>query len=144
MTFYFTSFDIKFLLNGKPYLENGPYFNYSHSGEYVAFSSHSSRPVGVDIERIDESKLRAIKYVVKEKGTTEELFQMWSNKESLIKCKSTGIQDIKKAPALPLSGVREFDGKRYYTKSMIYNGYSLSITLEGDEPFEIEIVSEIL
>ena len=112
--------------------------------EYVTFASHSSRPVGVDIERIDESKIKAIKYVVNKEDTTEELFQMWSNKESLIKCKSTGIQEIKKAPALPLSGVREFDNKKYYTKSLIYDGYSLSVTLEGEEPFEIEITTETL
>ena len=42
--------------SGKPYLENGPFFNVSHSEEYVVFVSDESREVGVDIEKINENK----------------------------------------------------------------------------------------
>ena len=129
--------------SGKPYLKDGPFFNISHSGEYVLLAIHEQREVGVDIERIDEKKIGAIKFVLneKEKGIndTNTLFQMWSNKESLIKCLSTGIKDIKKVDALPLEGNHTINNEEYFVKSMMYDGYSLSVSLKGKEPFNILI-----
>ncbi len=131
--------EMKLSNNGKPYLENGPYFNLSHSGEYVVLAVSKSRDVGVDIERIDESKVEAIKFSSNEEenkvNDLETLFRIWSNKESLIKCLDTGIKDIKKVPGLPIKGVRI----GCYTVSSIYNGYSLSITLKGESPFKVKI-----
>lgn len=135
--------DILASKGGKPYIKGGPFFNISHSGEYVIMVVHKTREVGVDIERINESKLNAIKYVLsgKEKTVkdTNTLFLMWSNKESLIKCLSTGIQDIKIVSGLPLEGVRTINNEDFYTRSQIYNNYSLSVTLKGNEPFNIFI-----
>ena len=53
---YLPKGEIKENEGGKPYLDNGPYFNISHSGEYVILGIHPSRDVGVDIERIDEKR----------------------------------------------------------------------------------------
>lgn len=129
--------------NGKPYLEGGPFFNISHSGEYIVFASHPTREAGIDIEQVREDKVDAIKYVLtnKEKNLTDpvKLFQIWSNKESLIKCLSTSLKDIRSVSGLPLEGVREFEGESYFTKSTVYRGYSLSLTLKGKEPFELNI-----
>jgi len=129
--------------SGKPYLKDGPFFNISHSGEYVVFAIHEEREVGVDIERIDEKKIDAIKYVLSDKeksvDNTNTLFQMWSNKESLIKCLSTGIKDIKIVEGLPLEGNRTINNEEHFVNSMIYNGYSLSVSLKGKEPFNIDI-----
>ena len=140
---YLPNEDIKETKTGKPYFENGPFFNISHSGEYVVLVIHKTRDVGVDIERINKNKLDAIKYVLsdKEKGVidTNTLFLMWSNKESLIKCLSTGIQDIKIVSGLPLEGIRSINNEDFYTKSQIYDNYSLSITLKGNEPFNTRI-----
>ena len=131
--------EMKLSNNGKPYLENGPYFNLSHSGEYIALAVSKSRIVGVDIEQIDENKVDAIKFssLKEEKNVNdlETLFRIWSNKESLIKCLDAGIKDIKKVPGLPLEGVRN----GCYTVSSIYKGYSLSITLKGEGPFKAQI-----
>ena len=132
---------------GKPYLKNGPKFNVSHSGEFVVLAIHEQREVGVDIERINENKIDVIKFVLsdKEKGVrdTNTLFQMWSNKESLIKCLSTGIKDIKIVEGLPLEGKRTINNEEYFVKSMIYNGYSLSVSLKGKESFNI-IINEVV
>lgn len=129
--------------NGKPYLEGGPFFNISHSGEYIVFASHPTREVGIDIEQVREDKVDAIKYVLtnEEKDLTDpvKLFQIWSNKESLIKCLSTSLKDIRSVSGLPLEGVREFEGESCFTKSTVYRGYSLSLTLKGNEPFELNI-----
>ena len=135
--------EIKKTSTGKPYLENGPFFNVSHSGEYVVLVIHPTRDVGVDIEKINKNREDAIRFTLceEEKGinNTDTLFLLWSNKESLIKCTSTGLKDIKKVSGLPLEGNRVVEGISYYTNSMIYEGYSLSVSLKGNEPFNINI-----
>ena len=140
---YLPSEDIKESSSGKPYLENGPFFNVSHSGEYVVLAVHPKRDVGVDIERIKENKLDGIRFILNEEeqkvADLETLFLIWSNRESLIKCMGTGIKDIKKISGLPLEGIRFVDKDAYYTKSMIYDGYSLSATLKDKSPFNINI-----
>ena len=129
--------------SGKPYLANGPFFNISHSGEYAVLAVHPSRDVGVDIERIDEKKLDSIKFVLgdeeKDIKDINTLFQIWSNKESLIKCMSTGLKDIRNVKGLPLEGLRTVDGSEYFNISTCYDGYSLAISLKGKEPFNINM-----
>lgn len=140
---YLPSGEIKETESGKPYLKNCPFFNISHSGQYVALAIHPSRDIGIDIERIDEKKLDGIRYVLNQEEQkvvdTNTLFQIWSNKESLIKCLSSGLKDIKSVNGLPLEGERVVKGQNYFTKSMIYNGYSLAITLKEKEPFVVKI-----
>lgn len=140
---FLPSENIKETASGKPYLDGGPLFNVSHSNEYAVLAIHPFRDIGVDIEKIDDKNTRAIDYVLsdEEKGVsgTNILFQIWSNKESLIKCISTGLKDIKSVKGLPLDGVRVFNNESFYSKTMIYEGYSLSVTLKGKEPFNINI-----
>lgn len=140
---YLPQGEIKENEGGKPYLDNGPYFNISHSGEYVILGIHPSRDVGVDIERIDEKRLGTIRFVLneeeKEINDIQKIFQIWSNKESLVKCKSTGIGDIRRVSGLPVEGSRVIDDKDYYVKSMVYDNYSLSVALKEKEPFEVDI-----
>ena len=134
---------VKVTPSGKPYLADGPSFNLSHSGEYVLLGVSKTREIGVDIERINPSKIDGIRFVLsdEEKRITDDetLFRMWTNKESLTKCKGTGIQDIKSVNGLPLEGPRTLDEEHYYTTSMLEQGYALSVTLKGDEPFQISI-----
>ena len=139
----YLSNDIDIADSGKPYIPNGPFFNISHSGEYAVLVIHPSREVGADIEQINENKRDGIECVLdsEEKKIDDigTLFQIWSNKESLTKCLSTGLKDIKKVRGLPLEGKRTIEGKDYFAKSLIYNGYSLSVTLKGKEPFGVKI-----
>ena len=134
---------IKETKSGKPYLENGPFFNISHSGELVALAICEDSNVGIDIEKIDEKKINAIKSILceNEKNTENpgDLFKIWSNKESVLKCRLEPLIDVRKVSGLPFDGVRELDNRLYYTKSMNYEGYSLSATVEGDKPFKLNI-----
>lgn len=138
---YLPKGEIKENENGKPYLDNGPYFNISHSRDYVVLAISNTRALGVDIEYIDSNRVDAIGYVLtseeKDIKDSETLFRIWSNKESLIKCISSGLKDIKDVSGLPLEGVRKVNDECYYTKSAIYDNYALSVTLKGKEPFEI-------
>ena len=87
--------EIKETKNKKPYLENGPYFNISHSGEFVVLAICESCDIGVDIEQVNEKKVDAIKFTLnkdeKKTNNVNDLFRMWSNKESLIKCMSSNV-----------------------------------------------------
>ena len=129
--------------SGKPYLANGPYFNISHSGEYAVLAVHPTRDVGVDIERIDDRRIETVKFVLNEVESsitdTNILFQVWSNKESLVKCMALRLMDIRRVCGLPLDGIRTINDEDYYTKSMIYQGYSLSVTLKGNKSFKMKI-----
>ena len=140
---YLPKGEIKEYPNGKPYLEDGPYFNISHSGECAVLAVHKSRDVGVDIQIIDKSKINAVKYVLNDNekniADDESLFKVWSNKESLIKCLSSSLKDIRSIDGIPLTGNRVFNNNEFYTVSRIFDDYALSITLKGKDPFEINI-----
>ena len=134
--------EIKYKENRKPYIENGPYFNISHSGKYIVLVIHGSREIGVDIEEIDEKHIKTIKYVLSNEEQTDDLntlFQLWSAKESLVKCNSKGVGDIRKSVGSPLNGKKIYENEEYYVQTMIYNGYSLSVTIKGNEPFEMKV-----
>ena len=140
---YLPNKEYRYTEYGKPYFIDGPYFNVSHSGEYVVLAISYSRDIGVDIEKINEKKLDGIHYVLNEKEKNIEdlqcLFRIWTNKESLTKCISTGIRDIKKVSGLPIDGERIFENNSYFTKSLIFKNYSLSVTLIKKDPFELDL-----
>ena len=57
----------------------------------------------------------------------------------------TGLKDkIKEIPALPLNGSKEYKGKRYYSRTIQYQNYIISITRETDQAFNLEIKEEQL
>lgn len=140
---YLPNKEIKYTESGKPYFEDGPHFNLSHSGEYIVLAIHHSRDVGIDIERIDKNKIEGIKFVLNDEEKSisdiETLFRIWSNKESLTKCTSTGLKDIKNVDGLPMEGMRIALDEPYYLKSLVYEGYALSLALKGKDPFNIKI-----
>lgn len=80
----------------KPYVENGPYFNISHSKDYVVFVK-SEKPIGIDIEYVNEKNLNILNYAYTENereyilnapdnlSQVERLTKFWTIKESLFK-----------------------------------------------------------
>ena len=136
--------EIKETKAGKPYIYGGPYFNFSHSGEYSVLAICASKEVGVDIEYIDEHRVNTIRGTLcdykKSDHTAISMFKLWSNKESLIKCIGLSLSDIRRVPGYPLNGARTFGEETYFTKSMKYKDYSLSVTIKGNEDFEISII----
>lgn len=87
---------------GKPFIENAPQFNISHSGEYV-ICAVDEEPIGVDIERINRMKgpifNRIASPLEKEKASKlskselpEYYCKVWTRKESLLKLTGEGIR----------------------------------------------------
>ena len=128
---------------GKPFFEKGPFFNVSHSGQYIVMAV-SNKDIGVDIEEnkeIDMSPLIRIFNEAEAKMIKEhaDFYYFWCAKESLIKCIGSSISRIKEIPALPFNGVKSFNGKQYYIKTFIEDKHIISITRLSDEPFDIKI-----
>ena len=134
--------EILYKEKGKPYFENGPYFNISHSGKYVVMAV-SNVEVGVDIEeniQKDMSSLIRIFNDAEAKVIKEysDFYYLWCAKESLIKCMGSSIAKIKEIPSLPLNGLKTFKGVDYQVQTFIYDKHIISVTREGNEPYIVK------
>ncbi|MGN1115342.1 MAG: 4'-phosphopantetheinyl transferase family protein [Candidatus Ornithomonoglobus sp.] len=87
--------------HGKPYLLNddGYHFSVSHSGNCIAFADCDA-PVGVDIERIREGKLKIAKrfftenecsFIEKSAEPDTDFYKIWTAKEAYVKMLGTGL-----------------------------------------------------
>jgi 4'-phosphopantetheinyl transferase len=135
--------ELKKTENGKPYYENGPFFNIAHSGKYVVMAV-SEKEVGVDIEENIQKDFTALLRIFNEieaKMIKEhaDFYYLWCAKESLIKCTGSTINKIKEVPSLPLNGLKTFKGKDYQSQTFIFDKHIVSITRDGSEPFEVKI-----
>ena len=128
---------------GKPFFENGPCFNISHSGRYIVMAI-SNKEVGVDIEENvnkDMSSLIRIFNEAEAKMIKEhaDFYYLWCTKESLIKCIGSSVSKIKEIPSLPFNGVKTFKGKDFYSQTFVYDKHIVSITRESKEQFEVKM-----
>ena len=95
--------------HGKPYIRRTPelYFNISHSGN-IAVCAFSDREIGVDIEKIEEMDFKSImkrftdvdRRYVDEGDASVRFKELWTFKESFVKCIGTGIADLGKIPSI--------------------------------------------
>lgn len=128
---------------GKPFFENGPYFNISHSGKYIVMAV-SNKEVGVDIEENVEKNMSSLIRIFNEAEAKmikehADFYYLWCAKESLIKCIGSSISHVKEIPSLPLNGLKTYKGKDYQSKTFVYDKHIVSITRESKEEFEIKM-----
>lgn len=87
--------------HGKPYLMgySNVHFNVSHSGGYVVCAV-SDKPVGVDIQKIEEYNPDVAEIICNEKEMEQighsldkasEFIKLWTQKEAVLKMHGTGI-----------------------------------------------------
>ena len=133
---------------GKPYYQNGPYFNISHSGKYIVMAV-SSKEIGVDVEENVEKNVSMLMRLFNEVETRmvkehADFYYLWCAKESLIKCMGGSVSKVREVPGLPLNGIKTYKGKDYQCKTFIYDKHIISITRESNEEFEVktEIVNQ--
>ena len=130
--------------NGKPFFENGPHFNISHSGHYIVMAVSTSE-VGVDIEENRNRDMSALTRIFNEAEAKvikehQDFYYLWCAKESLIKCMGSTIGAIKEIPSLPLNGLKTFKGKDYQCHAFIFDNHIVSITREGKEEYEVKTI----
>lgn len=129
--------EIHYTPEGKPYTESENYFNISHSGDYVVLAESES-PVGVDIERVTDigidDGLKNIALTERErfwvKDSLLKFYVVWTRKESLIKCESSGFcSEPCEIDALPEKNFDEpvkYKGRFYRIDSFILDGHVVS------------------
>ncbi len=87
-------------LNHKPYIENGTYFNISHSGKIVIVAFSNKSEIGVDIEEIkaidiigisNNFHIDEIQHLKKNNYNTDLFYSIWTKKEAFLKAKGDGI-----------------------------------------------------
>ena len=93
-------FSVASMPGGKPYFPYYPqvHFSISHSGEYWA-AAFGGNPLGLDIQRHEERDILALakrwyhneEFVAVEQYGKECFFDIWSAKESLVKCCGEGF-----------------------------------------------------
>ena len=133
---------------GKP-VNDSVFFNISHSHGYIALVIDQV-PVGIDIEKIRlvEDDLR--NYISNEEEKQyihddESFFEIWTNKESLVKANGNGINQKPNAiPGLPINGKRIYDNKTFFNKTIKYQNLVITVSRERSDDFDIDIIKEVI
>lgn len=127
--------------NGKP-LADHTYFNISHSHGLVAFIQ-SDVPIGIDIEKIRPISNTLQEYISNDsekKYIHDEIsfFEVWTNKEALIKCFGSGLKTkAKDIPALPINDRRIYKNNIFFNKTIRYKDYIITVSRQKDEDFDV-------
>ena len=116
--------DFKYNKLNKPYIDGGPYFNVSHSKDYIVFAK-SEKKIGIDIEPIDEKNMCIADYVFTDNekeyvlngndnlSRIERLTKLWTIKESVFKASGTEARIEPKDILVPNDKRVEFFGEVY-------------------------------
>lgn len=133
---------------GKP-LSKEKEFNISHSKGAVVLVIDEV-PVGIDIEQIRPVDEKLKDYISNEEENRyikdeQTFYEVWTNKESLLKAIGTGIRGkLKEIPGLPINGVRNYQNRAFKSKTIIHQGYVITLTRESLEDFDIDVIEENL
>ena len=133
--------------HGKPLSEN-TFFNVSHSHGLVMLALSKECPIGIDLELVRPVEQKLINYVTSEEERKEikevkDFFKIWTSKESLLKAIGTGIdKKLDQVPSLPINGEKRYLNKTCVSKTVEYNKFIVSVTIEADEKIDFELEFE--
>ena len=89
--------DFQRTTSGKPFFpgENMPFFNLSHSGNFVGCALHN-REIGLDIQKVTEPRESLIRRVCNQEelasaASSQDFCRIWAMKESAVKLTGEGI-----------------------------------------------------
>lgn len=125
---------------GKPIAKH-IYFNISHTKGLVILGTCKDVPIGVDVEYIRpiNPRLKKAYFHGEDNADDLEFFNIWTNKESLLKCVGIGLnKDSDEYIELPDEALRRHLTGERRCETFKHGDYVISITLNTSEPFEIE------
>ncbi len=108
--------DLRVKKNGKPYFQDGPYFNISHSGQYAICVISTEGEVGVDVEEIKDIDIIDFKFIYteqewsileKNKNNSSLFYEFWTKKEAVLKANGRGL-------SIPLNKVEVIDKRVFF------------------------------
>ena len=134
---------------GKP-LSRDIFFNISHSKGVVVFVTSKDAEIGVDVEisrQIEDDFVRFVcssdELELVNKGAN--IFEIWTSKESLLKCIGIGIKArLNEVNSLPTNGLKKYNHLSYVSKLIKIENIYISITLKGEEDFNVNLHKNIL
>ena len=107
-------------------------------------------PVGIDIEKIKPVEEDLKEFVSNEEEKLyihddQSFFEVWTNKESLVKANGKGINKKPNTiPGLPINGLRVYENKTFFNKTIKYKDLIITISRESSDDFDIGIVKEAI
>lgn len=123
------------------------YFNLSHCRGVVVMALSDSE-VGIDAENVRRVERSLVEYVADKNELSfvtddEDFFRLWTAKESLAKAQGEGLKkDLKKIPAFPFDGEKEYKGEKYFSKQFKDGEFIITVVRKGKTPFNIDIDRE--
>ena len=133
--------------NNKP-ISSAFKFNISHSYGYIVLARNKEYNIGVDIELIREYKKELINrfFSLEEYNYIEDnksFYEIWTSKESIAKAYGKGINlNMKNIPGLPINGGKVFNNLKWYSKTLMYQNYIISITINSKNDYDF-IINEL-
>ena len=131
---------------GKP-ISSNIYFNVSHSKGFVVFVM-DDEPVGIDIELVRDYKEELKQFVTnkEEKNYIKNdinFYEIWTNKESLLKCVGTGIGcRMNCVPGLPINSLKEWNHTLFRSHTILYRDCVITVTRQSRKDFKLVVVEE--
>jgi len=92
--------DVKYTNYKKPYFDEGPSFNISHSGAYVVCAISKVDNLGIDIEEVKSIDLRDMQShfspqewleIMQSENSTRTFYKHWTQKEAFLKAVGLGL-----------------------------------------------------
>ena len=125
---------------GKPYIDGKPFFNVSHSGNWVGIYVDNEE-IGLDIECISRCDLSIAKAAFTPEETALIFNQMdfalaWTRKEAVGKCLGRGIEDPVHIGLSMLGKNRcAYQGEKYYLQQWVAGDYAFCAAKKENNAF---------
>ncbi len=142
--------EIQFHKLGKPYFKEGPFFNITHSGNYV-LCAISEVELGIDVEEMkdvdiqtfgsifSEAEINAIDVVSNAVEKQKLFYEIWTKKEAIVKALGEGI-------TMKLKEINTFQipcfakGKYYYLHLVqLDTDYISHVSVEGTKEIKMNL-----
>lgn len=130
--------------NGRPYIQNFPDFNISHSGEIaICAIGLDDERVGIDIQKEKPIKDRHLQQVMTNRelawvaGSQDRAAKLWSRKEAVSKLLGLGMR-VNFRSIETLSDSVQFEGKVYHLVN-VPTPVGYQCTLAGEKPLVISL-----